>query len=428
MALKGGTEMAGDDTVLPSAVGRSNTRSKVLLVDDEPGIINAVRRVLRKEDFEIVSTQEPQEALRLMAQDDFAVVISDQRMPAMEGTELLEQARHLAPDTVRIILTGYVDIEAAIEAINRGAVFRFITKPWDDEDLRSTIRQAVAQYELFGENRRLQRLAEEQNRALVQLNRDLEKVHEDEVKNAYRIQQSLLQSQEFPQVEGIEIATLSIPSQQIDGDFYDLLQLGQRCIDIMVGDVMGKGVPAAILGAATKNQFLRATAHALSQAQDGLTPAPEEIVGLVHNELTHRLIELESFVTICYGRFDLAACRLALVDCGHTKTIHFKAKDAVCVLLEGHNMPLGFSAKETYRQLEADFAAGDVFFFYSDGLSEAQDAAGELYGGERLASLLAANANLAPSELVARIHQNVVAFSGSEVFADDFTCVVAKIG
>ena len=267
---------------------------RILLVDDERGIINAVRRVLRREGWEIVSTQDPHEALKLIEEEAFAVILSDQRMPAMEGTALLQQAREIAPDTVRIILTGYVDIEAAIEAINHGAVFRFITKPWDDEDLRSTIRQAVTQYRLVGENKRLLRLTEAQNAELAQLNRDLARAHEEEVENAYRIQQTLLQSQEYPQVEGIDIAALSIPSQQIDGDFYDLIRLEDGCIDVVVGDVMGKGVPAAILGAATKNQFWRALVRSLAGAEKGCLPSPEEIVGLAHADLTPQLIELET--------------------------------------------------------------------------------------------------------------------------------------
>lgn len=400
---------------------------RILLVDDERGIINAVRRVLRREGWEIVSTQDPHEALKLIGEEAFAVILSDQRMPAMEGTALLQQAREIAPDTVRIILTGYVDIEAAIEAINHGAVFRFITKPWDDEDLRSTIRQAVTQYQLVGENKRLLRLTEAQNAELAQLNRDLARAHEEEVENAYRIQQTLLQSQGYPQVEGIDIAALSIPSQQIDGDFYDLIRLEDGCIDVVVGDVMGKGVPAAILGAATKNQFWRALVRSLAGAEKGCLPSPEEIVGLAHADLTPQLIELESFVTLCYCRFDLRDRRLTLVDCGHTKALHRKAAGGGGEL-QGDNMPLGFSAKEVYRQVEVDFGAGDLFFFYSDGLSEAQNAEGEMFGDGRLVETVASLASLPPRELIDAVRREAVGFAGSDTFADDFTCVAARAG
>lgn len=386
--------------------------AKILVVDDERGILNAVRRVLRREQFEVMTTDDPHEALRLIGQESFAVILSDQRMPAMEGTQMLEQARGIAPDTVRIILTGYVDIEAAIEAINRGAVFRFITKPWDDDDLRSTLRQAVAQFELVEENRRL--------------TRDLRKAHEDEVKNAYRIQQTLLRSQGSPDIEGVSIAALSIPSQQIDGDFYDLFRRGDRVFDVLVGDVMGKGVPAAILGAATKNQFLRAMNQALAEAS-GPMPAPQEIVGRAHAALTSQLIDLESFVTACYARFDLDSMCLTLVDCGHTKTVHCHAAGGDCATVQGDNMPLGFSDRESYVEVEQGFASGDMFFFYSDGLSEAQDAAGELFGTERLMDLVRRHAGEDPETLVARVREAVEAYNAAEHFSDDLTCVAVKI-
>ena len=405
--------------------GLNEVKSKVLVVDDEPGILNAIRRVLRKETFEIVVTEEPEEALQRLQHEAFAALISDQRMPTMEGTYLLEQARELTPDTVRILLTGYVDIHVAIEAINRGEVFRFITKPWDDEKLRSTVRQAVSQFELKQENKRLNALTEKQNSELAQLNKELAAAHQQEVHNASRIQQGLLQSQGLPELAGLEIAVLSIPSQQIDGDFYDFFEHGDHCLDLVVGDVMGKGVPAAILGAATKNQLLRAMNQLL--ADGGTLPSPEEVVSLAHVGVTRQLIDLESFVTVCYARFKLNEGQLDFVDCGHTKSVHFSRRSMACTTLQGRNMPLGVSASERYEQVRVTLEPGDILVFYSDGLTEAQNFAGELFGIERLIELVYQHCNVPPADLVEALHTAAVEYMGIEAFTDDFTCIVCRI-
>src|SRR5262249_39811908 len=145
---------------------------------------------------------------------------------------------------------------------------------------------------------------------------------------------------------GVRVAALTIPSQQIDGDFYDFFQHSEQCLDVVVGDVMGKGVPAALLGAAIKSHLLRALSHLIISSKQGKLPDPEEIVTSVHAEVTKQFINLESFTTLCYMRFDLARRRVDFIDCGHTKTVHFRRRTGACETLQGENMPLGFSERE----------------------------------------------------------------------------------
>jgi response regulator RpfG family c-di-GMP phosphodiesterase len=148
---------------------------KILLVDDDPIILSAFQRLLhREENLEVVATTSPEEAIQKISTETFAVILSDQHMPAMEGTQLLEKARELAPETIRIILTGDANIQAALEAINRGEVYRFLTKPWNNDELRLTVRQAVAQFELVIENKVLNELTQKQNLELKDLNQNLE--------------------------------------------------------------------------------------------------------------------------------------------------------------------------------------------------------------------------------------------------------------
>ncbi len=146
---------------------------KILLVDDEGDILRSLRRLLRKQ-FEITTTTLPEEALQHLAEEEYAILLSDQRMPTMEGTELMAKAREVSPDTVRIILTGYADINAAMDAINRGNVYRFLQKPWNDADLLATLCRAVDHFVLVQENKRLYGLTEAQNEKLKAFNRSMQ--------------------------------------------------------------------------------------------------------------------------------------------------------------------------------------------------------------------------------------------------------------
>lgn len=117
-------------------------KPKVLLVDDEERILRSLGLLLRMQ-YQVFATSDGHEALEILKREKIHVLISDQRMPIMTGSELLRRARDIAPDTVRILLTGYADADAALEAVNEGEIFRYITKPWGPKELRDTIAQAA---------------------------------------------------------------------------------------------------------------------------------------------------------------------------------------------------------------------------------------------------------------------------------------------
>jgi DNA-binding NtrC family response regulator len=120
---------------------------KIMVVDDEPANLRLLERLFRN-DYEIVSAESGADALRLLHQHDVALILTDQRMPDMTGIELLQRTATLRPHMVRIILTGYTDIDTLVEAINSGSVYKYVTKPWNNEELRLTISRAVEHYEL----------------------------------------------------------------------------------------------------------------------------------------------------------------------------------------------------------------------------------------------------------------------------------------
>lgn len=149
-------------------------RPIVLFVDDEDNILKALQRLTMDEEFDTEIANSGDAALRkLTTLQDVALIVSDQRMPGMNGAEFLQQSRQLAPDAIRMLLTGYSDISAAADAINKGGASRYLNKPWQDEDLLQTLRGAVETWRLSSENKRLQAIVQAQNEELKQWNENL---------------------------------------------------------------------------------------------------------------------------------------------------------------------------------------------------------------------------------------------------------------
>jgi YesN/AraC family two-component response regulator len=128
----------------------------VLFVDDEPFILNAMQRLFHDDKINVRLAASGQEALDLVKSGSIQVLVTDNLMPGMSGVELVHRAKEVAPDTVRILLSGYSDMDAVLHALNDGEVFRFVLKPWDDLDLKTTVHLALAQYHLVEQHHRLQ--------------------------------------------------------------------------------------------------------------------------------------------------------------------------------------------------------------------------------------------------------------------------------
>lgn len=146
----------------------------LLFVDDEPNILNALRRLFRPLGYKIHTADGGSEGLALLEQEPVDLVISDMRMPNMDGAQFLEQVRQRWPDTMRILLTGYADVSSTIAAINKGEIYRYVTKPWDDNDITLLVKHALERKDLEREKLRLEKLTLRQNDELKELNANLE--------------------------------------------------------------------------------------------------------------------------------------------------------------------------------------------------------------------------------------------------------------
>jgi diguanylate cyclase (GGDEF)-like protein/PAS domain S-box-containing protein len=144
-------QMLREEKRLPTLDGEATPVKTLLLVDDETHVLSALQRLLRQDGYRILSARSAAEGFELLALHQVQVILCDQRMPAMSGTVFLDRVKDLYPDTLRIVLSGYTDLESIIDAINRGAIYRFHTKPWDNQVLRDTIREAFRHYSLLHE-------------------------------------------------------------------------------------------------------------------------------------------------------------------------------------------------------------------------------------------------------------------------------------
>ena len=169
-----GTNDAPPETIAEAASDIPAAAPSILLVDDEPSVLSALKRVLRPARYTILTAESGEAALDILASTEVDLIVSDMRMPNLSGAAFLARARALYPDTMRILLTGYSDIASIVEAVNEGGVYRYLNKPWDDHDLLMTIEQALEQRRLRGEAARLAALTEAQNETLRRFNTELE--------------------------------------------------------------------------------------------------------------------------------------------------------------------------------------------------------------------------------------------------------------
>lgn len=150
----------------------------VIFLDDEESILHSIRRTFINESFGVAVTTSPDEALAIMEKENIKVIFSDHRMPQITGVQFLQKVKELFPDVMRILFTGYAEFSAAEEAINVGGVYRFISKPWETDELKATVHQAIHHFDLVIENRSLFEGARQKNEELEILNRKLKGMYE----------------------------------------------------------------------------------------------------------------------------------------------------------------------------------------------------------------------------------------------------------
>ena len=237
-----------------------------------------------------------------------------------------------------------------------------------------------------------------------------------------RIQDVLLAAETGDVPAGMTVGAFARSARQVGGDFYDLIPHGHARLEVILGDVMGKGVPAALLGAATKVHLLRA----FGASEPGTDSTPDAIVRRAHRRLVRELIGLESFVTLCYARLDWSTRTLTHVDCGHGNTWRIPVRGRA-ERIGGSNLPLGVRESEWYLPTVTGVSPGDLLVFCSDGVTEARNAGGDLFGEQRLLACLHDHLSLSLPDRLAAVRAALDGFTGRTVPEDDQTILLVEL-
>lgn len=402
----------------------------ILVVDDDRLVLLALEETLKRDGYDVLTAKNGQEAVAILKEHPISLILCDQRMPGMTGVEVLAKAQELAPYAMRLMLTGNVDLESAMNAINIGQVSQYITKPWNEADLRKNIQTAIDTFRLLKENRKLQEVILEQNKELTKNHLNFQ----HELRLGARIHQTLLLGKVPEKKSELTIKAISIPSKDIDGDFFEFYQPSSQVMDIVVGDVMGKGLPAALVGTAVKTQLMRfamPAIHAQIYEKKGMWLEdllnPKEILKQVHAAMVPQLIYLEYFACLFYARFHMGRKTLQYIDCGSPKPFHYQASTKKISQLKGDGLPLGTIDIENYEINEVRYEPNDIFVFYSDGVTEARSPEGEFFGDDKLETLIKNHSDLTADELIGLIRNTVIEFTHMGDLHDDFTLVVVKV-
>lgn len=262
--------------------------------------------------------------------------------------------------------------------------------------------------------------------SLRQAREALEQARAQEAAIAAEIQQSLLFGRLPSCPASLSMDVISIPSMEVDGDFYDFFPIREHVYDLVIGDVMGKGTPAALIGAAARIAFLRSLSRLL--ARDGKRlPEPEALLGMVHGELAGRLAKLYAFVTLVFARLNMHQKTLRIVNCGHPPVLVFRQAEGRFFTVESAYPPLGIGGGLDYECTSISMCEGDIVVFLSDGVTEARNPGGEMFGLDRLKDVIRLGAPLTATEIVASIRDAVQRFVGPRGLEDDFTCLVVRL-
>jgi len=507
------------------------SKLKLMVVDDEPDNLDLLYRTFRR-DFQVYKADSALSALEVLdEQGEMAVIISDQRMPEMNGTEFLGKTVERFPDTIRILLTGYTDVEDLVEAINSGQVFKYITKPWNPEELKLVINQASETYKYykqcsvalrralrkeslfnevmsvirgsldyssmvqtivqtvgqtfeanycmlrpvetdrllpstfpyqaqtddassfsFDENLLVQAVATRQTQVnpnsggdgksveiavpltyqqellavlalcqiggtnpwsaedieliegvaaqaalalsqakLYQRTLDLAQQMQNELEVARQIQTNLLR-QSWPDFETVRVQACCYPARAVGGDFFEVYVHSQGDIWIAVGDVSGKGVPAALFMASAISVMRRELSQEIS-------PEPDQVMQNMNSTMSDDLIGNNHFITMVVARYTPSTGHLAFANAGHIYPIvwsHSEVKAQAASgktpvepnFLKARGIPLGILPVWRGKAGMIELKSGDVFLLTSDGITEASVTTEAVAGGVPTRSML----------------------------------------
>jgi serine phosphatase RsbU (regulator of sigma subunit)/anti-sigma regulatory factor (Ser/Thr protein kinase) len=389
----------------------------ILAVDDDAGARLVISTLLSEAGHRVLLADGGRSGLTQLDNEAVDLVLLDLSMPDLDGFEVLKIFRSRPSSRWQpVIVVSANDTEALIlQALEAGAD-DYVTKPIDAGFLMAKIRN-------FGRGISVQR----RNLSLLASLRDKQEAllarQAYELELGRRIQNTLLVGNLPSSPSGFRVSSRAEAAAGVNGDFLEVVSLSPQSVDLVVGDVMGKGSLAALMGAQIKLQISRTIAERFA-LHVGRMPSPAEIVNAIHENLTPKLQELDSFVTLAYVRMDRGDAQIRAVCCGHIPPLLLRS--GLARPIGAQHVPLGVLVDEVYTESVHTLIPGDALVFCSDGVTEARRANGDMFGEAMLsqAALLARALSCAPGLILESIRTDVMGFLQGETPNDDLTLMV----
>jgi phosphoserine phosphatase RsbU/P len=385
-----------------------DVKVKIMVVDDEvdlePLVRQTFRRQIRSGEYDFVFAHNGLDALaKLIEYPDIGVILSDINMPEMDGLTLLTKLKELKnPSLKTVVVSAYGDMENIRTAMNRGA-FDFLTKPINFEDLEITINKTL-------EEIKLQRKAVIEHDQLISIQRDLNVARE--------IQQGIL-PQVFPPFPGRKefgIYASMVAAKEVGGDFYDFFMIDNDRLGIVIGDVSGKGIPAAIFMAVSRT-LIRATGI------KGMSPG--ECLSYVNNLLCNESVSC-MFVTVFYAILNTRTGEIEYANAGHNPPYILNSKGQYRAVESLGDIILGVYDDIAFKTGSIALKPQEGILLYTDGVTEAFNTRGEEYTDDRLRNLLSTFENNDVEKVINAIVEDVKLFSHRAPQSDDITMLFLK--
>ncbi|HUO32464.1 MAG TPA: SpoIIE family protein phosphatase [Bryobacteraceae bacterium] len=373
------------------------TAPRTLIADDQPDVLEALRLLLKREGYLIETVNSPKAVLDSLGSREYDLLLMDlnyalDTTSGQEGLDLLARVQKLDKTLPVVVMTAWGSIRLAVEAMQRGAA-DFVEKPWDNLKLLSTLRTQI-------ESRSLRRHGAASESG--------------EIEEASATQRGLL-PREIPHFPGYGISAAWRPAGAVSGDYLDLLRLDADHLALCVADVIGKGVPAALL-----MSNVQAAVHALAGEMHPTGELCERINRIVTGNLG-----TGKFITFFYGVLDGPRRRFSYTNAGHCEPILVRQSGA-CTRVNHGGVVLGIFPDWSYQEEHVDLEPGDRLVLFTDGITEISNANDEEFGEERLMELLRANRALDAEGMQKRVMAAIVEFSGGK-FQDDASLIVAAV-
>jgi sigma-B regulation protein RsbU (phosphoserine phosphatase) len=375
--------------------------ARVLIADDQPDVLVALRLLLKNEGYQTEIVASPAAVLSAITHDHFDVALIDlnyarDTTSGQEGLDLITRMKGLDELLPIVVLTAWGTIDLAVEAMRRGGC-DFVQKPWDNGRLLEVVR---TQINSGRERRRLQQDALDQQR-----------LRDRELAEAQEIQRGLL-PKSLPQFDRFSLAAAWRPAREVSGDYFDVLAFPPSMAGLCIADVVGKGMPAALL---------MSNVQAMVNTFASSSVLPRQLCDKV-NRAMYGHISSNRFITFFYALLDAEGGRLRFANAGHNPPLLIRADGSFRHLALG-GMVIGIAQGSVYEQDEVQLVPGDRVVLFTDGVIEASNGQDEEFGEERLIELLIDHRERGAEDLQSLVMKEVSSFCGGN-FQDDATIMV----